>query len=246
MADDLVLYDTPGSPCARRVRVVLLEKGLRWETRLVDLTRMEQKRPEYLALNPNGVVPTLLHGDRVLYESNVITEYLDEVFPGPRLYPPDPWARAQAKMWQAFELAMAKEFRPLMYLRVVGPVDRLRPRDQVLADARRSTDDPAHLDWVARVYDDRVVDAAETAHLEAQLYQRLDRLERALDGRDWLVGDAFSIADLSVLPRVAMYPMIQLELSEVRHPRVAAWVARVESRPSMIRSHEVAPGPSGG
>src|SRR3989475_12533852 len=42
---------------------------------------------------------------------------------------------------------------PLMYARVIGPYDRLRPRDEVLADARRSTDDPAHLDWVRRVYD---------------------------------------------------------------------------------------------
>src|SRR5512147_1663020 len=176
MNDDLILYDAPGSPCARRVRVALLEKGRRWTTRLVDLTRMEQKRPEYLALNPNGVVPTLVHGDRVLYESNVITEYVDDVFPGPRLYPTDPWARAQAKMWQAFELAMAKEFRPLMYLRVIGPFDRLRPRDEVLAEARRSTDDPAHLDWIARVYDGSVVGDDEARHLDALLVRRLDRL----------------------------------------------------------------------
>ncbi|HSV08962.1 MAG TPA: glutathione S-transferase N-terminal domain-containing protein, partial [Candidatus Binatus sp.] len=105
MTDALTLYDFQGSPCARRVRIVLLEKGLAWTTRIVDLTRMEQKRPEYLALNPNGLVPTLVHGDRVLFESNVITEYLDDVFPTPRLYPEDPWERAQAKMWQAFELA---------------------------------------------------------------------------------------------------------------------------------------------
>jgi glutathione S-transferase len=246
MPDDLVLYDSPGSPCARRVRVALLEKGLRWTTRILDLTRLEQKRPEYLALNPNGVVPTLVHGARVVYESNVITEYLDDVFPGPRLHPPDPWERAQAKMWQAFELAMAKEFRPLMYLRVIGPFDRLRPRADVLADARRSTDDPAHLDWVARVYDDRVVDADEARHLESLLVQRLDRLERALAGRDWLVGDAFGIADLSVVPRVAMYPLIQLPLDPATHPAVAAWVARVEARPSMVRSLAVADGPSGG
>jgi len=98
MESALVLYDAEGSPCARRVRIVLLEKGLAWETRLLDLTKMEQKRPEYLALNPNGIVPTLVHGDRVIYESNVITEYLDEIFPSPRLYPADPWERAQAKM----------------------------------------------------------------------------------------------------------------------------------------------------
>src|SRR3989441_7772764 len=173
MTEAITLYDSPGSPCARRVRAVLLEKGLEWTTRLVDLTRMEQKRPEYLALNPNGVVPTLVHGDRVLYESNVITEYLDDVFPDPPLYPRDPWARAQAKIWQAFELGMARDFRPLMYARVVGPYDRLRPRDEVLADARRSTDDPAHLDWVRRGYDGEGVSGAEGPHPEALLVPRV-------------------------------------------------------------------------
>jgi glutathione S-transferase len=237
----ITLYDSAGSPCARRVRAVLLEKGLSWTTRLVDLTRMEQKRPEYLALNPNGVVPTLVHGDRVVYESNVITEYLDDVFPDPPLYPRDPWARAQAKMWQAFELAMAKEFRPLMYLRVIGPFDRLRPREDVLADARRSTDDAAHLDWVRRVYDDEVVSATEARHLESLLVQRLDRLEAAFGDREWLVGDRYSIADLSVAPRVQMYPMVQLPLDPGRHPAVAAWIARLEARPSFARSAGVRP-----
>src|SRR3989442_4905264 len=140
MTEAITLYDSPGSPCARRVRAVLLEKGLEWTTRLVDLTRMEQKRPEYLALNPNGVVPTLVHGDRVVYESNVITEYLDDVFPDPPLYPRDPWARAQAKMWQAFELAMAQEVPALMYLPAIVPYYRLPPPAEVLAHAPRSTD----------------------------------------------------------------------------------------------------------
>src|SRR5437899_11578999 len=99
MTDAITLYDAHGSPCARRVRAVLLEKDLAWTTRLVDLTRMEQKRPEYLALNPNGVVPTLVHGDRVLYESNVITEYRANAFPAPRLYPRDPCARPPGKLW---------------------------------------------------------------------------------------------------------------------------------------------------
>lgn len=239
--DEIVLYDALGSPCARRVRIVLIEKGLAWTTREVDLTRMEQKRPEYLALNPNGVVPTLLHGRRVLYESNVITEYLDDVFPGPRLYPAEPWERAQAKMWQAFELAMAKEFRPLMYLRVIGPYDRLRPRDEVLADARRATDDPAHLDWIARVYDGTVASDDEARLFEHQLRTRLDRLEEGLAGREFLVGDHFTIADLSVLPRVAMYPLIGLEIDPAHHPAVAAWMVRVGGRPSLVESQQLQP-----
>ena len=241
MAEAITLYDYPGSPCARRVRSVLIEKGLSWTTRLVDLTKMEQKSPAYLRLNPNGVVPTLMHGARVLYESNVITEYLDDTFPTPRLYPADPWERAQAKMWQAFELAMAKEYRPLMYLRVIGPYDRLRPKDEVMAEARRSTDDPAHLDWISRVYDGTAVSEDEAALLAAQLYQRIAHLEQALAGRDFLVGSHFSIADLSVYPRVAMYPVVQLPIDAPRFPNVSGWLTRVGGRPSLVKSESLQP-----
>jgi glutathione S-transferase len=240
MNEDIVLYDFHGSPCARRVRIVLLEKGLQWETRLVDLTRMEQKRPEYLKLNPNGLVPTLLHGDRVIYESNVITEYLDAVFPEPRLYPPDPWMCARAKMWQAFELAMAKEFRPLMYLRVIGPLDRRRPKEEVMREVRRSTDDPAHIDWVSRVYDGTAVREDEAALLADQLYHRIDHIERMVDG-EFLLGDGFSIADISVYPRVAMYPMVGLQIEAAKYPRTMRWMATMARRPSFKRSERVRP-----
>src|SRR5205823_14034191 len=132
-----------------------------------------------------GVARPLWHGGGGLSGSNAIRGCLADVFPDPPLYPRDPWARAQAKMWQAFELAMAKEFRPLMYLRVIGPYDRLRPREAVLADARRSTDDPAHLDWVRRVYDDEVGSGTEAQHPESLLVQRLDRLGAGRPGQEW-------------------------------------------------------------
>src|SRR5205809_7512105 len=89
---------------------------------------------------------------------------------------------------------------------VIGPYDRLRPREAVLADARRSTDDPAHLEWVRRVYDHEVVSATEAQHLESPLVQRPDRLEAAPPGHDWLVGRQYSIPDLSVRPRVQVIP----------------------------------------
>ena len=240
MNESIILYDFHGSPCARRVRIVMLEKGLEWETRLVDLTKMEQKRPEYLELNPNGLVPTLVHGDRVIYESNVITEYLDAVFPEPRLYPADPWLCARAKMWQAFELAMAKEYRPLMYLRVIGPLDRQRLKDEVMRDVRRSTDDPAHIDWVNRVYDGTVISEEEAMLLAGQLYRRIDHVESALSG-EFLLGDLFSIADISVFPRVAMYPMVGLELDPTRYPRTTRWISSLAERSSFKDSQRVRP-----
>lgn len=241
MSDRLVLYDHPASPCARRVRIALLEKGLGFERRLIDLARLEQKAPWYLALNPNGVVPTLVHGERAIYESNVITEYVDDVFPGPRLYPQDPWLRARAKMWLAFELEMAKEFRPLLYHRVMGPLQRRRPKDEVMSDAHRETDDAAHLAWVSRVYDGTVLADDEAKRLDHLLGARLDHLDAALARSSHLVGDAFSIADVSVLPRVAMFPWIQLPLDAARHPNVVRWLADNEARPSFAASLAPAP-----
>lgn len=236
MADELVLYDHPASPCARRVRIALLEKGQRWRSRPIDLEHMEQKSPWYLALNPNGIVPTLQHGARVVWESNVITEYVDDVFAGPKLYPADPWERAQAKMWQAFELEMAKEYRPLMYHRIIGPAKRGVSRDEALAQARAHTTDPSHLAWTARVYDGEVVTEDEAARLGALLYGRLGTLDQRLAGRAFLVGDAFSIADASVLPRVAMYPWVGLSIDAGTYPHVAGWLERLGSRPSFVES----------
>jgi glutathione S-transferase len=139
-------------------------------------------------------------------------------------------------MWQAFELEMAKEFRPLLYHRLMGPMKRSVSRDEAMAQARAHTTDPAHLEWTARVYDGEVVSEAEAARLTALLFGRLRTLDERLGGREFLVGDAFSIADVSVLPRVAMYPWIGLPIDAATYPSVAGWLDRLGSRRSFVES----------
>ncbi|MBI3768308.1 MAG: glutathione S-transferase C-terminal domain-containing protein [Deltaproteobacteria bacterium] len=94
---------------------------------------------------------------------------------------------------------------------------------------------------MSQVYDGTVVSDDEAAHLASQLYQRLDHLERALDGHAFLVGDRFSIADISVLPRVAMYPMVQLPIEDGRYPNVSRWLTEVGERPAFAQSVIVPP-----
>ena len=78
---NLVLYHAWVSSASRRVRFALEEKELPYQSVLVDLKKFEQHSPEYLAINPNGFVPTLLHEGIPVIESSVICEYLDDVFP---------------------------------------------------------------------------------------------------------------------------------------------------------------------
>ena len=81
----LELYHAPHSTCSQKVRICLAEKGVEWVDRRLNLATREHLTPEYLAINPNGVVPTLVHDDKIIIDSSVICEYLDEVFPAPRL-----------------------------------------------------------------------------------------------------------------------------------------------------------------
>lgn len=92
------LYDFATSPNCQRVKVVLEEKKLPYEKVLVDLKAKEQKKPEFLKLNPYGKVPVVIDGAAVLFESLIINEYLEEKYPEPPLLPKDPGKRAKIRI----------------------------------------------------------------------------------------------------------------------------------------------------
>ena len=79
------LYNAPQSTCSQKVRLTLTEKELSFKEHRLKLFRGDQLEPEYLKLNPNGAVPTLIHDGTPIIDSSVIMEYLDDVFPSPRL-----------------------------------------------------------------------------------------------------------------------------------------------------------------
>lgn len=234
----VLLYDMPGSPCCRRVRIALSEKGMAYTSQVIDLAKMENKADWYLRLNPNGQVPTLQLGDRVLYESNVITEYLESLQPEPRLYPEDLHGRTEVKKWQHFEMAFSKYYGLLQYVRLLGPLSRIKcSYEDFMAEARRHTDNPALLKWEEKVYRGEVLSEADAAFFEAALYERLDLLETALQGKRYLVGEQFTHAEVAVYPRVRMYPYIGLDIAAARYPNVTAWLRRCEQRASIRASN---------
>ncbi len=139
----LELYHNDMSVCSQKVRLALWEKGLAVELHHFDLRRGDQFADTYLALNPNGVVPTVVHDGKPIVESTVINEYLDDAFPEPAVRPRDPRDRAQMRLWTKIPdeglhvacavLTIAIAFR-WQYLALSG---------EELEDNLRRTPDPA-------------------------------------------------------------------------------------------------------
>ena len=136
----MILHGYFRSSAAWRVRIALNLKGLSAEPRVHHLRRGEQRAPDYLAVNPQGLLPSLVLDDgSVLTQSLAICEYLDEIHPEPPLLPTDPVGRAQVR---AFALAVACDIHPLQNLKVLQALrDRGQSEDQVQSWARTVIDE---------------------------------------------------------------------------------------------------------
>jgi glutathione S-transferase len=98
------LYDYLPCPFGQKVRIILAEKGLSYELVEVDLAQGEQRRPDFLRLNPFGRVPVLVDEDTIIYDSTIIAEYLEDEYPEPPLLPAVGVSalRARARIWEDF------------------------------------------------------------------------------------------------------------------------------------------------
>jgi len=227
----LYLYHGTTSVCAIKVRLTLEEKALPWKGEVLGLQKGDQYRPDYLKLNPNAVVPTLVHDGKVVIESTIIIEYLDEAFPEIALMPRDPYARSQARLWlrrvddlhvYTGTLTTAVAFRHYFMRQIPDG------RDAYVARVA----DPAKRQRLARIMTDGL---AATEALEAA--QRHDafigQMETALGQSDYLAGSAFSLADIAAVPYVNRCAVLGLAgLWDNHRPRVADWFARMRQRPS--------------
>lgn len=231
----LELYHHGSSACAAKVRLALAEKALDWRGHYVDLLAGEQFAPEFLALNPKAVVPVLLHDDRVILESTVICEYVDEVFPDRPIYPNDAYLRAQVRIWTK---AVDEELHPacsaLTYLAShrhtilrngAGDFEAFLARGGAEGRAARLR----KWEWIQRGFE------APGAADQLRVYLGyLHKIEAALDDGGWLVGDEFSMADIALAPYVFRLDCLSMAAlwTGDRLPRVERWYERLRARPS--------------
>jgi glutathione S-transferase len=229
----LQLYHHGSSVCAAKVRLALAEKGIAWEGHYIDILAGEQFRQDYLKINPRAMVPAIVHEGHTIIESTLICEYLDEAFPERPVYPEDPFARYQARLWAK---AVDEELHPacsaLTY--VVSHRHTIMRTgfgsfDDFLNAPTNETKEARKLKWQWLQHG---LDAPGAAD-KVRLYVRhLRRMEDALADGPWLTGAHFSIADIAMAPYVNRLAMLQL--SEIWEggclPRVADWFGRLRAR----------------
>ncbi len=225
----LELHHALISTCSQKVRWVLAEKSLLWTDHRVRLNLEEHLRPEYLRLNPNGVVPTLVHDGQPVVDSSVINEYLDEVFPTVALRPADALGRARMRAWRQYidEVATPSVRYPSFNSFFV-PLFRRMSEEAFQAFAEQR---PLRRDFYLKMgrsgFPQSEVDAAMR-----RLRQTLERMERSLDDGPWLVGQALSLADISILPTLVRLHDLRLDSLWHDLPQVAGWYRRMQERPA--------------
>ncbi len=203
------LYGYFRSSATYRVRIALALKGIAWETVVVDLRPpvSAQHTREFRTLNPHGLIPVLIDGERTLTQSLAILEYLEETHPQPPLLPRSAAARAAVR---ALALAVACDIHPLNNSRVL-----------VYLRTQLAQDDSAVQRWYA--------------HWIAQGFAALEDDARRLsgDGRH-MYGDTVTLADVCLVPQMANARRFNCDLAP--YPTLRAICAHLESLPAFARA----------
>jgi len=227
------LYNSAFSTCSQKVRLCLHEKSLEFVDRQLSFTAGDHLTPEYLALNPNGVLPTLVHDGAPVTDSSVICEYLEEIAPSPPLMPAEALGRAKVRAWMRYiEEVPTTAVRPPSFNGLFSDANGALDREAFEAHAERL---PLRKHFYLKMNSGRFDQIEIDASLE-RLAQTVRRMEEALKDGPWLVGEMFTLADLILIPSIVRMEDIGLAHVWNSAPRMADWFARVQARPSFDKS----------
>ena len=232
---ELVLYHGDLSPCAHKVRLALIERDIPFESKLLNLMAKENLRPDYLKLNPKGVVPTLVHGDNVVTESTVICEYLEDSFSDNPLMPESSMGRVVVRHWFKWvDEQLHPNSMPIIFGGLARYIwlakseeERKTLLDQVPDPARRARQERL----IALGFD------APDVEVAVQVWkQTFDKMEQQLSRNHWLAGNEFTLADCALTPYMFVMKYLQVDSVFDRYPALGDWMNRILDRPAFEAS----------
>jgi glutathione S-transferase len=230
----LELYSAAQSTCSQKVRLTLAEKHLEFVEHRMKLFQNDQLKPEYLKLNPNGVVPTLVHDGAPIIDSSVIMEYLDEVYPEVPLTPAEPKQRAHMRAWlRFFEEVPTVAVRFPSYNAAFARHFEDMSEDEFKALAKSK---PLRDKFLGEMDKQKGFSTEKLKQAEESIIKTVKRMEKPLSQSEFLLGRNPTLADFAVLPSLIRMEDLGYEFLWKDCPSVAAWLVRVKT----LRSYSVA------
>src|SRR4051812_16371895 len=226
------LYNAPQSTCSQRVRFVLNAKQLPFEEKKLDLLAGDQLEPGYLALNPNGVVPTLAHDGEIVTDSSVIIEYLDEIAPHPHSFTPEaPVARAKMRALMRFidEMPAAAVRVPTFNLAFLPRFAAMSEEEFVAFAESKPLRKEFMLAMGRKGFPQKDMDAA--LDRLARTYERMDDAIAQSAG-PWLQGKRPTLADVALMPALVRMADLGLHTMWQDKPLVARWYDAIRAHPA--------------
>jgi len=225
-----VYHAEPGAN-SLKILLALKEKGVPFESHYVALNKFEQHEDWFKKINPNGQVPVIVHDGKVINESTVINEYVDAVFEGPALRPADEYGKAMMRIWTKF---VDEYFCPaLSYIawnRIIKDMVADLAPEEFDAKLQRIPLKEQQDKW--RITAREGYPRARLDEWRRQVVTSVNRIDKALsDGRPWLLGDQFTLADVSCFSMAhPMPPFYSDILNDTLTPHMIAWHKRMMER----------------
>ena len=232
MAAVFTLYHWEPNANSGKPMLTLMEKGVAFQSHYLDLLNFDQHQPDYLAVNPQGTIPAMRHGDRVLTESTAIMEYVDEAFPGPRLMPDDARDRWRVRWWMKFlDQWLAPSFSMIGWSVFVGPAVRNKDPEELKAAIERIPLAERRVAWRKAIYGAFGEDEMRESQRRVAVGIRM--LEQELGERPWLASSRFSLADINGFNLAYALPLAQPTLSNDQlTPNILRWLRAIYARPA--------------
>ena len=231
-----VLYHWEPLANPGKIMFLFAEKGVAYTGHYVDLVGGEQHTPEYLALNPRGTIPVLVHGDNILTESTPMMEYIDSVFEGPCFTPSDHLECWRMRWWMRFfDSYLAPAVSMPAWKRFISPSAAGRAPDDIKAALARIPDEQRRASWRKAMYDEFTDD--ELAESQRRFEYGLRVLEERLAVTPWVAGTSYSLADINGFTMGYAFPLTQPDHCNVAQtPRIMDWLQRIYTRPAIIET----------